>query len=1061
MAESDNNIIEKIDNVPDWIWEVNAQGVVTYSNNVVSQTLGYEPEQIVGRPLLDFVPQDEAGRCSEMIRQAIDEGRPIRNIVSIFLSKDNKIRTMEVSCVPISGEPGGLRGIARDLTERRHAQYLAEQVLEHSRAGVFILQDDLLVFVNPRICELMGYAQSEVLGTPIWRYVHPDDAGWLLERQVHRLAGKPVSTDVVARGITKTGDIRHYDLRISSIYFKAAPALLVNAVDITDAVHAREALARSEQNFRALVEKTSDWIWQTDENLVYTYASPRSKELFGYEPEEIVGKTMFDLMPAGEDRRVRSTFAQLLEEQKPMSMIENRMLHRDGHTVIVETSAEPIFVDEQLHGYRGIDRDITARKDAEGRLRKALSEMEIVFHAFPDIYFWLDTKGVILRYQASDMSELYLAPEDFMGKKMFKVLPKEAADKFREALREVVRTGSMVSTEYALDIGGENKYYEARLMPLPDNQVLVIIRNITQRFLADISISESREMLELVLANIPQYVFWKDTNLTYLGCNDNFARAAGVGSPENIVGKTDYDLSWTKEQADHYRKWDRQVIDGDKPALHIEEEQLRADGSEVWLDTNKVPLHNLKGEVVGILGAYEDITERRLAEQAIQEAEAKYRSLVEETMVGVYMIQNDRFVYANPRMLEIFGAKESDMLTLSPLHFVAPQDRAHVAENLRKRLSREVKTIRYAFKAVRMDGTPIDVEVHSAVIDYLGKPAIIGSLLDITERKRYTESLQESEERYRRLFEFSPDMVFLISGITGTFTAMNPAVTRVLGYAPYDVLGKSPGEISPEFQPNGKSSAEEADRLVSKQVGAPTQRFEWVHKKKDGTLVECEISLMSYRFHGEDLVQAIVRDISERKRAEENKRRLEQELDRQKRVFYRETILSVTGGKLDICDYIDVESYIVNASGVVDVEETSRVSRARREARTLLEQYGLVGERLDAFMIGVGEAITNAVKHGISGTVHIGHNDTSVWTVVSDKGDGIESLILPRAVLFRGFSTKPSLGLGYSIMLDVSDRILLSTGPQGTNVVLIKDKVESDLMLSTEFLPDTWDGIPG
>ena len=501
-------------------------------------------------------------------------------------------------------------------------------------------------------------------------------------------------------------------------------------------------------------------------------------------------------------------------------------------------------------------------------------------------------------------------------------------------------------------------------------------------------------------------------------------------------------------------------MDSDQPAFHILESELTADGKSAWLDTNKVPLHDAEGRVVGILGTYEDITDRREAEQALQEAEAKYRSLVEETMVGVYMIQDNQFVYANPRMLEIFGAAAEEMLGRSPLEFTATEDRALVAENLRKRLNGEVKSVKYAFKALRKDGTPIDTEVHGAVTNYMGRPAIIGSLIDITERKRYMEALQENEERYRQLFEHSPDMVFLLSAKTMAFIAMNPAVTHVLGYAPYDVLGRSPWDISPEFQPDEQRSMDKAEKLLRGQPGAPSQRFVWVHKHKDGSLVVCEVSLVAYKFHGEDLIQAIVRDVTERTRAEENRRKLERDLESQKRSFYRETILSVTSGKLSICDYSDIEPFVSQATTYVEVEDASEVGPARRKVERLIEEHGIVGERLDSFIAGVGEAIANAIKHGVHGKVHMGEDDKSVWVAVSDQGAGIESLILPRAVLLRGFSTKPSLGLGYSIMLEVCDRILLNTGDRGTTVVLIKDKVEHDLSLATEFLPDTWDSIP-
>jgi PAS domain S-box-containing protein len=128
-------------------------------------------------------------------------------------------------------------------------------------------------------------------------------------------------------------------------------------------------------------------------------------------------------------------------------------------------------------------------------------------------------------------------------------------------------------------------------------------------------------LLQLVMDNIPQFIFWKDRNSVYLGCNANFAQVAGVGSPENIVGKTDFDLAWKHEEAEFFRQVDARVMSTNTPEYHIIEPQQHADGKQAWLDTNKIPLHDAAGNVVGILGTYEDITTRKQAEEALRHAQ--------------------------------------------------------------------------------------------------------------------------------------------------------------------------------------------------------------------------------------------------------------------------------------------------------------------------------------------------------------------------------------------------------------------------------------------------------
>ncbi len=134
------------------------------------------------------------------------------------------------------------------------------------------------------------------------------------------------------------------------------------------------------------------------------------------------------------------------------------------------------------------------------------------------------------------------------------------------------------------------------------------------------NILEPAQLLQLVLDTIPQKVFWKDLNSVYLGCNRLFAKDAGLKSPEDIVGQTDFDLPWKKEEAEFYRLCDRRVMDRNQAEIGIVESQRNSNGDSTYLETNKVPLCNESGEVIGILGSYHDITKIKEAENTLREA---------------------------------------------------------------------------------------------------------------------------------------------------------------------------------------------------------------------------------------------------------------------------------------------------------------------------------------------------------------------------------------------------------------------------------------------------------
>jgi PAS domain S-box-containing protein len=134
---------------------------------------------------------------------------------------------------------------------------------------------------------------------------------------------------------------------------------------------ADEALRESEERFRSLVEVTSDWIWEVNQNGIYTYADPKVKDFLGYEPEEVVGKPYNYFMTGDSKKRLSSFFMDQTEKPRPFSRRNNIRLHKDGQQIMIETSGLPIFdIDGKLAGWRGIDTDISERKHAEEELKK-------------------------------------------------------------------------------------------------------------------------------------------------------------------------------------------------------------------------------------------------------------------------------------------------------------------------------------------------------------------------------------------------------------------------------------------------------------------------------------------------------------------------------------------------------------------------------------------------------------------------------------------------------------------------------------------------------------------
>ncbi|MBE9181710.1 PAS domain-containing protein [Oculatella sp. LEGE 06141] len=168
-------------------------------------------------------------------------------------------------------------------------------------------------------------------------------------------------------------------------------------------------------------------------------------------------------------------------------------------------------------------------------------------------------------------------------------------------------------------------------------------------------LNSSRQLLQLVMDTLPEAIFWKDRDSVFLGCNRNFADDAGLASPKEIVGKTDYDLPWKQEETEFYRECDRRVMLTDKAELGIVEPQLNNEGRQTWLETNKVPLHDGNGKVIGILATYQDVTARKQAEIALQELNQKLQLQTLELSSALEQLQQSHLQLIQREKMSALG----------------------------------------------------------------------------------------------------------------------------------------------------------------------------------------------------------------------------------------------------------------------------------------------------------------------------------------------------------------------------------------------------------------------
>ncbi len=397
--------------------------------------------------------------------------------------------------------------------------------------------------------------------------------------------------------------------------------------------------------------------------------------------------------------------------------------------------------------------------------------------------------------------------EELLGKSDCDFFPKQEADVFWDTDELVFTTGiTNENEEDFTDAFGVTHVISTKKSLFEDEtgkKLLVgtirdITKNVAKYQQVEAELGQSQQLLLLVMDNIPQQIFWKDCNLVYMGCNRNFARVAGVGLPENIIGKTDYDLPWKKEESDWYRECDRRVMESGKPELHIIETQQQGDGKQSWADTNKIPLHDAQGNVIGILGTYEDITERQHAEEALKQSEAKlqlayaeletlvlvrtkqlaqinealqakiaehqqteaalresekkYRDLVETSQDMIWSVDNQGcFTFVNQAVRHIHGYQPEEMIGRPFTDFASPEQIEKDLEVHHRILAGE-SVLQYESVHITKDGRRLNLLFNGIVLrDAEGNViGTTGIASNITERKQAEEVLRKSEARLRQ-----------------------------------------------------------------------------------------------------------------------------------------------------------------------------------------------------------------------------------------------------------------------------------------------------------------------
>jgi PAS domain S-box-containing protein len=266
------------------------------------------------------------------------------------------------------------------------------------------------------------------------------------------------------------------------------------------------------------------------------------------------------------------------------------------------------------------------------------------------------------------------------------------------------------------------------------------------------------------------------------------------------------------------------------------------------------------------LGIVTDITARKRAEEALRESEKKYKTLTESSLTGIYIIQNNKFVFVNKRFADMHGYSVEEMVGHEYLKFMHPEEKERIEQYVSKRLGGGDVPKHYELRLLKKDGKTIWCEIMATVTQYNGRPAIVGNLFDITERKQGEEALRQSEARYRLIVEYAPTAIYEFDSINRRLVKVNDVMCQILGYTEEELLSMDPMFLFTEE--SRQLALERLGKILAGEEVPDT--VEYKVKRKDGSELWALVNTRFFYEEGEPVSGiSIAQDISERKRLEE------------------------------------------------------------------------------------------------------------------------------------------------------------------------------------------------
>ncbi len=737
---------------PDGIATMNMKGVVTSVNKAFLDLTGFSKDEIIGKHFtkLGTIRARDLPKYMKLIGSIV-RGKKLENFEFAYLRKDGTQRLGEarISLLKEKGKTVGLQAILRDITDRkkveealRRSEEKYRKQFEEAMDAIFLADAETGVIVdcNRAATKLIGRKKSELVGQH-QRILHPPEEingefSRTFKQHLKEMEGQVLEAQV----ITKSGEIR--DVAIKANVFELGDKRIIQGTfrDITEQKKAEDALRESEEKYRELLNGMNDTAWVIDFEGNIVDVNDAAVKVLGYSRKEFrsIGLT-------GIDSNLDPEEIKGLVEGMPadeVQVFETVHTTKDGKKIPVEISSSLVTY-QGKQAILSIARDITERKKTEEELVRLSSAVKTSI----DGIIISDLNGKIVEANEATL-KMYGTNDknDLIGKNSFDLLVPEDQKKALVAMKETLENGYSKSLDYNVITKNCSKIpveMSIAIMKAQDGKPIGFVgvaRDIADRKRMEKALQESEERFRQVAENSWEWIWEVDANGLYTYASPVVEGILGYKAEELVGKKHFYDL-FHPEDREELKKAAFQGFAEKSPFHEFFNRNVHKNGNTVWLSTSGVPIVDDKGNLLGYRGSDTNITERKLAEKALQESEEKWRYLTEYSPDQIMLLDKDANILYVNRPPPDLTSKE--MIGESVYKYI-PSEFHEVAAITIKNVFETGKLNSYYTEYHTKKGEVRHFEVRIGPIFYLGEVvALISSSSDITERKKAEEKLDE------------------------------------------------------------------------------------------------------------------------------------------------------------------------------------------------------------------------------------------------------------------------------------------------------------------------------